>query len=76
MRADVSILIPSTMGGAEPSVAAHARSIVSETESEQSLVAETVEGVSKLVFSLLGVDTCHHCNARGRYFNEKELPCF
>jgi len=65
LRADVSILIPSSMGGAEPSVAAHARSIVGETECEESLVVETVEAVSKLVFSLLGVDTCHHCNARG-----------
>jgi len=65
LRADVSILIPSSMGGAEPSVAAHARSIVNETECEESLVAETVEAVSKLVFSLLGVDTCRHCNAHG-----------
>ena len=62
LRADVSILIPSSIGRAEPSVAEQAREIVAEAESVSGLVQETVEGVTKLVYSLLGVDTCQHCS--------------
>ena len=62
LRADVSILIPSSIGRAEPSVAEQAREIVAEAESVSGLVQETVEGVTKLVYSLLVVDTCQHCS--------------
>ena len=66
LRADVSILIPSTVGRAEPSVAEQARNIVTETDCVQSLVGETVECVTKLVFSLMSVHNCQHCSSPGQ----------
>ena len=64
LRADVSILIPGNIGRAEPGVAEQARSVLAEVEAGgvSGLVAETVESVTRLVYSLLGVDTCSHCS--------------
>lgn len=64
LRADVSILIPGNIGRAEPGVAEQARSVLAEVEGGgvPSLVAETVESVTRLVYSLLGVTTCTHCS--------------
>ena len=41
-------------------LAEQAREIVAESVS--GLVQETLEGVTKLVYSLLVVDTCQHCS--------------
>ena len=71
LRADVSILIPSAVGRAEPSVAEQARNIVAETDCVRSLVAETVEGVTKLVYSLLSVDCCPQCSGSGNIRGEE-----
>ena len=64
LRADVSILIPGNIGRAEPGVAEQARSVLADVEvgGVPGLVAETVESVTRLVYSLLGVDTCAHCS--------------
>ena len=61
LRAEVSILISSSVGRAEPGTVDTARNIVSETECVETLVQETLETLTKLVTSLLGVDTCQHC---------------
>jgi len=71
LRADVSILIPSTIGRAEPSVAEQARNIVAETDCVRSLVSETVEAVTKLVYSLLSVDCCPQCSGSGNSGDEE-----
>ena len=71
LRADVSILIPSAVGRAEPSVAEQARNIVAETDCVRSLVAETVECVTKLVYSLLSVDCCPQCSGSGNIRGEE-----
>lgn len=64
LRAEVSILIPSSVGMAELHVAEQARCLVSDTGDLKTLVTEAVEGVADLVFSLLGVENCQHCNSR------------
>ena len=43
-------------------MAEQAGEIVAEAESVSGLVQETLEGVTKLVYSLLGVDTYQHCS--------------
>ena len=64
LRADVSILIPGNIGRADPGVAEEARSVLAEMEADlvPGLVADTVESVTRLVYSLLGVHTCLHCS--------------
>jgi len=69
LRADVSILIPGHIGRAEPGVVEEARSVLAEVESRgvPALVADTVESVTRLVYSLLEVDTCSHCSGGERH---------
>ena len=64
LRADVSILIPGNIGRADPGVAEEARSVLAEMEADlvPGLVADTVESVTRLVYSLLGVNNCLHCS--------------
>jgi len=64
LRADVSILIPSSIGRSEIAVAEQARNLLVDGELK-SVMTEAVDGVAKLVYSLLGVDDCRHCNSRG-----------
>jgi len=64
LRADVTILIPSAMGRSELAVAEQARNLLVDGDIK-SVVTEAVDGVAKLVYSLLGVDNCRHCNSRG-----------
>lgn len=64
LRADVSILIPSAIGRTELTVAEQAKSLLVDGDIK-SVVTEAVDGVAKLVYSLLGVDDCRHCNGRG-----------
>lgn len=64
LRAEVSILIPSSGGRAELHVVEQARCLVSDTGDLKTVVNEAVEGVADLVFSLLGVENCRHCNSR------------
>jgi len=64
LRADVSILIPSSIGRSELAVAEQARSLLVDGE-VRSVIADAVEGVAKIVFSLLGVEDCRHCHNRG-----------
>ena len=61
LRADVSILIPSHVGRAEPSVSLQARNIVNEADCPRLVVDETMETVAKLVYKLLSVETCALC---------------
>ena len=61
LRADVSILIPSYVGRAEPSVSLQAKNIVSEADCPRLLVTETMECVAQLVYKLLSVETCALC---------------
>jgi len=61
LRADVSILIPSYVGRAEPSVSQQARNIVNEADCPRLVVDETMECVAKLVYKLLSVETCALC---------------
>ena len=61
LRADVSILIPSYVGRAEPSVSQQARNIVNEADCSRLVVDETIECVAKLVYKLLSVETCGLC---------------
>ena len=62
LRADVSILIPSSLGRAEPSVSHQARNIVAEADCPRLLVEETLDFVAKLVYKLLSVETCGVCH--------------
>jgi len=64
LRADVSILIPSAIGRAELVVAEQARNLLADGDIK-SVVIESVDGVAKLVYSLLGVENCRHCKSRG-----------
>ena len=43
-----------------------ARSIAGDSDNVVSLVRETVETVTSLVYSLLGVHNCQHCSGSGR----------
>ena len=61
LRADVSILIPSYVARAEPSVSLQAKNIVSEADCPRLVVEETIECVAKLVYKLLSVETCSLC---------------
>lgn len=61
LRADVSILIPSHVGRAEPSVSLQAHNIVNEADCPRLVVDETMECVAKLVYKLLSVETCALC---------------
>ena len=61
LRADVSILIPSSLGRADPSISHQAGNIVSEADCPKLLVEETLEFVVKLIYKLLSVDTCSVC---------------
>ena len=61
LRADVSILIPSYVARAEPSVSVQARNIVAEADCPRLVVDETMECVAKLVYKLLSVETCDLC---------------
>ena len=62
LRADVSILIPSSLGRAEPSLSLQARNIVLEADCPRLLVEETMDCVTKLVYKLLSVETCTVCH--------------
>lgn len=62
LRADVSILIPSSLGRAEPNVSLQARIIVSEADCPRLLVEETLDCVTRLVYKLLSVETCSVCH--------------
>jgi len=64
LRSDVSILIPSAIGRAELAVAEQARSLLADGDMK-AVVTEAMDGVAKLVYDLLGVDNCRHCNSRG-----------
>lgn len=64
LRSDVSILIPSAIGRAELAVAEQARSLLADGDMK-AVVTEAMDGVAKLVFALLGVENCRHCNSHG-----------
>jgi len=64
LRADVSILIPSSIGRSELAVAEQARNLLVDGEL-RIVMSEAVDGVAKIVYTLLGVDDCRHCNSRG-----------
>jgi len=61
LRSDVSILIPTSIGRADPMVVEQARWLVQDIESK-NCASEAVEGVTSLVVRLLGVDTCQVCH--------------
>jgi len=63
LRSDVSILIPSAIGRAELAVAEQARSLLADGDMK-AVVTEAMDGVAKLVYALLGVENCRHCNSR------------
>jgi len=61
LRAEVSILVPGAVGRADPGVAQQARQLLADSE-PSAVVGDTLEGVAALVWDLLGVSTCSHCN--------------
>eukprot|EP00092_Neocalanus_flemingeri_P011582 GFUD01012483.1.p1 GENE.GFUD01012483.1~~GFUD01012483.1.p1 ORF type:complete len:359 (+),score=118.49 GFUD01012483.1:64-1140(+) len=64
LRSEVSILIPSAIDRAELAVAEQARCLLSDGDM-RAVVTDAMDGVAELVFSLLGVENCQHCNNRG-----------
>jgi len=73
LRAEVSILIPSGLGRVEHSVSEQARCLLAEGDMK-TIVREAVDGVTELVFSLLGVENCRYCKGRGENSEGKVQP--
>ena len=63
LRSEVSILIPSAIGKADQAVVEQARCVLADGDL-RDVVRDAVDGVADLVFSLLGVENCRHCNSR------------
>jgi len=59
LRAEVSILIPSGVGRADPEVSEQARWLLSEGDLP-GVLQDTVEALTAIVGVLLGVDDCQH----------------
>jgi len=60
LRSEVSILIPTSVGAADPMVVEQARWIVNDIDNK-NCASEAVEGVNSLVLKLLGVENCQTC---------------
>jgi len=59
LRSEVSILIPSGVGNADPEVCQQARWLLCEGDLTDVLT-DTTEGLTNIVSELLGVSSCHH----------------
>lgn len=70
LRSEVSILVPCGQGGAEPRVVEQAKWLLAQQD-----IADTVEGVGRLVTNLLGVERCPTCaGAEGQAMEEEIDP--
>lgn len=60
LRAEVSILIPNGVGSADPEVSEQAAWLLSEGGDISNVMEETVEGLTRIVTVLMGVEECLH----------------
>lgn len=61
LRAEISIQIPSRVGGCAAHLADRVRYVAGDGDAK-TVVSDAMEGVAKLVYDLLGVDRCRECN--------------
>jgi len=61
LRSEISILIPTSVGAADPVVVEQARWLVNDIDNK-NCASEAIDGVVSLVLRLLGVDDCRTCH--------------
>lgn len=61
LRAEISIQIPSRVGGCAAQLADRVRYVAGDGDAK-TVVSDAMDGVAKLVYDLLGVDQCLECN--------------